>query len=137
MKNLKVILGVGLFSASIGYALTDSFLKMVSIGGPKSLDEAFVLLPKAEGTEAKELASAISKSMVQSPRSFLKVLRKHSRDSKNLTKLVMSEISSDQSTELKNQINDRIDALSSVEDKDLLPVRNQCLVELENKLKGI
>lgn len=137
MNGLKRIFIAFILSASIAYALTDSFLKMVSIGGPKSLDEALILLPEAQGTDAKELASAISKSMVQSPRSFLKILRKHSRDSKKLTSLVISEVDGDPAEEIKNQISLRIDALNSVDDKELLPVRNQCLSVLESKLKGI
>ncbi|MBC7466487.1 MAG: hypothetical protein H7256_10890 [Bdellovibrio sp.] len=139
MKYFKIALISFCLSSLTAYALTDSFLKMVSIGGPKSLDEAFVLLEKADATESDELSVAIEKSILKAPKSFLKTLKKHKPAGKGLDSVVATfkQIKNNDSEAKIKEIQLRIDALKSVSDQDLQVLRDQCILTLENKVKHL
>lgn len=139
MKILKVAFVLFCMTSITAYALNDSFLKMVSTGGPRSLDEAFVLLEKTEGAEAENLTVAIGKSIVKSPKSFLKTVKKHKPTAKELNSIVASfenSVTKDKDAQ-KKEVELRIESLKSVSEQDLKIVRDQCIATLEKKVKQL
>jgi len=137
MKTISTLIFCFCLSSAVAYGLTDSFLKMVSTGGPRSLEEALRILPTSSGEEAKDLKTALGKSIVKSPKSFLKALKKHSLPQKQLDDVVASYEDDAANTDKQAQQKEarlRIESLKSVEDKELKTVRDECIASLEKKI---
>jgi hypothetical protein len=140
MKTVSTLIFCFCLSSAVAYGLTDSFLKMVSTGGPRSLEEALQILPQASGDEAKDLTAALGKSIVKSPKSFLKAVKKHNLPQKQLEDVVASyegEAANKDKQSMQKEALLRIESLKSVDDKELKAVRDECIASLEKKINQV